>query len=438
LSTCEPKETTMKIGSTVAQCFSCGLLLPLFVAGSALATTHHVGTGESIGDALAVATAGDSVVVACGTYVENGLSVPNGVVLTSASGFADCVTIATIGGEPILTCAPPATLTQINGLTLAVAEGGFVTPVARGAGLRCDGASPAVQHCRFLDLEAAYGGAVYCSQEASPTFFRCEFGGNRAGVVGGALNLVGGSHPIVAYCLFSGNSTAIHVALGAHPRILGCTFVNNTGSLTGIDAGGVRVENSIIAAGGSAWSGDYESAPEFACTDIWGNVSDWSGWIAPQVDLSGNFAADPYFCGNSHQDAAWGLDETSPCAPGASTNCGLIGAFDVACSKSGVGEEPDTTGPPAATRLCGNRPNPFNPRTEIAFELRQAGPVSLAVYDLAGRLVRTLVHDVLPAGAHAATWDGLDRNGRTAAAGVYLIHLKADGTVDTRRVALVK
>jgi hypothetical protein len=68
-------------------------------------------------------------------------------------------------------------------------------------------------------------------------------------------------------------------------------------------------------------------------------------------------------------------------------------------------------GAPAALRLHPNQPNPFNPLTTIRFDLPAAGPVRLAVYDLAGRLVRVLVEEARAAGSHEAVWDGRDAAG---------------------------
>lgn len=78
---------------------------------------------------------------------------------------------------------------------------------------------------------------------------------------------------------------------------------------------------------------------------------------------------------------------------------------------------------PHGLTLSQNYPNPFNPATTISFALPARGTVNLAVYDLAGRLVRTLVNDVLAAGPHAILWDGQDQTGRMAASGIYLYRL---------------
>jgi len=88
--------------------------------------------------------------------------------------------------------------------------------------------------------------------------------------------------------------------------------------------------------------------------------------------------------------------------------------------------------------LAQNRPNPFNPRTEISFELARGGPATLRVYDASGRLVRTLVEGPLAAGRHRAAWDGLDALGRKATSGVYFYRLSAPGFDSARKMLLLK
>lgn len=92
---------------------------------------------------------------------------------------------------------------------------------------------------------------------------------------------------------------------------------------------------------------------------------------------------------------------------------------------------------PAAARLVGAQPNPFNPSTVIAWELDRSGPVRIAVYDLRGREVAVLAEGAFAAGAHDVTWNGCDARGRAAAAGAYLVRLTASGSVATRAVMLL-
>jgi len=58
------------------------------------------------------------------------------------------------------------------------------------------------------------------------------------------------------------------------------------------------------------------------------------------------------------------------------------------------------------TKLVNNYPNPFNPTTSIAFELAESGRVQLAIHDVQGRLVRTLISEVRNAGPGVEVWDG--------------------------------
>ncbi len=91
-----------------------------------------------------------------------------------------------------------------------------------------------------------------------------------------------------------------------------------------------------------------------------------------------------------------------------------------------------------ALRLSPNQPNPFNPSTTIAFEVPVAGSALLQVFDLRGRLVRTLVDESLPAGRHEARWDGRDADGRELPSAVYLSRLEAGGKVALGRMTLVR
>ncbi len=93
---------------------------------------------------------------------------------------------------------------------------------------------------------------------------------------------------------------------------------------------------------------------------------------------------------------------------------------------------------PAAFQLRGASPNPFNPATEIAFDLPSAQPVKLVIYSLDGRRVATLVDAGLPAGQHRAAWRGLDDAGRGVAAGTYLYRLAAGPFTATGKLNLVK
>ncbi len=106
-------------------------------------------------------------------------------------------------------------------------------------------------------------------------------------------------------------------------------------------------------------------------------------------------------------------------------------------------QSPSTAAPEGAAvaarpALLGNYPNPFNPRTTIAFSLPAAGHARLAVYDVRGALVTVLADDDLAAGRHAVAWQGCDAAGHAVAAGTYVYRLEAAGAVASGRLALVK
>ncbi|MFT5315955.1 MAG: hypothetical protein ACI9UK_001793, partial [Candidatus Krumholzibacteriia bacterium] len=84
-------------------------------------------------------------------------------------------------------------------------------------------------------------------------------------------------------------------------------------------------------------------------------------------------------------------------------------------------------------------PNPFNPATTISFDLADPATVSLSIYDVAGKRVRTLLAaDSKGAGRHDVQWQGRDEAGQVVAAGVYFYRLEAGKYSATRRMTLVK
>lgn len=93
---------------------------------------------------------------------------------------------------------------------------------------------------------------------------------------------------------------------------------------------------------------------------------------------------------------------------------------------------------PTVHRLVGAYPNPFNPRTEVSFELAEATHVRVDVHDVRGRLIRTLINESRPSGLHAVMWNGRDNSGSTVASGTYYLRFNAGDRVETRKVALLK
>jgi hypothetical protein len=78
---------------------------------------------------------------------------------------------------------------------------------------------------------------------------------------------------------------------------------------------------------------------------------------------------------------------------------------------------------PDKFQLFQNYPNPFNPSTTIAYQLPERKRVKLAIYDITGRQVRTLVDEVQLAGNYQTTWNGTDQSGNVVSSGVYVYRL---------------
>jgi len=89
--------------------------------------------------------------------------------------------------------------------------------------------------------------------------------------------------------------------------------------------------------------------------------------------------------------------------------------------------------------LAQNHPNPFNPVTEVAFTVPSgAGRVTLTIYDVGGRVVRTLVDGELPAGPAKVVWDGTGDSGQSLASGVYFAKLATGEQSAYRKMTLLK
>ena len=103
---------------------------------------------------------------------------------------------------------------------------------------------------------------------------------------------------------------------------------------------------------------------------------------------------------------------------------------------TGISDETDNL--PIVPTLMSNRPNPFNPATEIAFSLPARAHVRLTVYNILGQRVRTLMDETKTPGLHRVVWDGTDDAGQAAASGIYLYRMTTDDFVDVKKMLLLK
>ncbi len=84
-------------------------------------------------------------------------------------------------------------------------------------------------------------------------------------------------------------------------------------------------------------------------------------------------------------------------------------------------------------------PNPFNPVTKIAYSIREAGSVTIDVYNVAGKIVRTLLQSELDAGTQGfVVWDGTDDAGAKCASGVYFYRMNTPNFTESHKMVMLK
>jgi hypothetical protein len=121
----------------------------------------------------------------------------------------------------------------------------------------------------------------------------------------------------------------------------------------------------------------------------------------------------------------------------------LTGVLPVTCQQT---PDPSTDVPdtdeldmlPKVMALYQNVPNPFNPTTAIRFDLARDAHVDLHIYDVAGRLVRTLVNQPMERKRHEVVWDGLDNSGVSVPSGIYFYRLETADFTDTRKMVVLR
>ena len=98
----------------------------------------------------------------------------------------------------------------------------------------------------------------------------------------------------------------------------------------------------------------------------------------------------------------------------------------------------DNSAIPTEFKLHENYPNPFNPSTNIKFDIPENGLVSLIVYDLMGHKVTELVNTNMNSGFHNVSWNGTDNFGNTVSTGVYIYQLKTGNYSNTQKMLFIK
>jgi hypothetical protein len=188
-----------------------------------------------------------------------------------------------------------------------------------GGGIYCSGSFPQITDCIFLGnaATAGGGGGMCCTADAAPGVSGCVFAWNQAAQGGGGLDCRETSAPFLINCVLDHNIS------------------NGEGAcLASYDTSHPILDHTILSFGwgGEAVTCDLSVELALACCDVYGNeLGDYTGCIAGEASIHGNFSADPLFCGEANPLAYYAVAEDSPCAP-ENNPCGLVGVAGIGCA----------------------------------------------------------------------------------------------------------
>jgi predicted outer membrane repeat protein len=401
------------------------------------------GDFATIGAALAAASACDTILVAPGTYTEPTLVVDEAVVL-KGDGGAGAVIL-----DPFFTRAMTITAdATIEGLTFTdgFVSGGF--PGGYGGAVFIQGAAPVIKDCVFDANRATGGGGAIFATLGSPRIANNVFRNNHCNAVGGAIAFDTVTQGLITGNLFHDNDADNGAAIrtvNSSATIQLNTIAENVADVNGggvyvafpTSGSGIALTGNIVATNGAVSGGgifcESSVTVNLDCNDVWSNGTDYVGCSAGPND----FSLDPLFCDPAEAD--YGIPPESPCAPANSpAECGRVGAYDPATC-GGVIDVPANGGGTVPRRFAVHpaQPNPLSRATQVRVDLTEPADVRLTVFDVSGRLVRTVTDTRLMAGSHALGWDGRDASGQPVTAGVYFYELVAGAHRVTHKLVVV-
>jgi len=441
----------------------CLLLLP----ATSFATVIHVPSQEpTIQAGINAAAVGDTVILASGLYYGPGNRdidfLGKDITVRSHDNNPGTCTVFCQGtpADPhrgFIFQSGESSLARLEGITIS--EGylsGYGDLEENGGGIIClSGSSPTIRNCRITQCETTGCGAGFFSRNSAPTLIDCKIDNNHSGQCGGGVAVDGPDPFVMIGCLITDNecgngydgllinspSSIIYECTFANHRntavyaelpttLSNCTIVDNGIAVRSVY--NVVIENTLIAFNETAVYDIGISRYNITCSNIFGNDDgDWVATVEHLAGINGNISADPLLCDPGNWD--YSVAANSPCL---SDLCGTIGAVGV--GQCGTPSSVLAT-PELSFQLRGCYPNPFNPSTTISYVLGRDSAVQLQVFDVAGKLVRTLVDETsVAAGPHDVRWHGRDDDGQNVAAGVFLYVLTTPDGRDTGRMALIK
>ncbi|MCD4690067.1 DNRLRE domain-containing protein [bacterium] len=226
-----------------------------------------------------------------------------------------------------------------------------------------------------------------------------------------------------------------------------------------------QAELEVLVAGAAASEATLNLYRFFGCPshpytslDIYAGTTDWDEETWPVTQHLPHETNPVASCVFGPDNGWYAMDITAlvnSWLEGTRPNCGLViqarvgekwskfrsKEYSAASMRPFLDVEPDWTGvtdaDPSSSGL-GCAPNPFNPLTTLSYTLAVGSEIQLRLYDIRGRLVRSLVSGHMPAGRHEVQWDGRDENGAVLPSGCYMAMLETDEDCLRIKLSLVK
>ena len=429
----------------------------------------------TIQEAISASTDRDTIIVAPGTYSENINYNGKNIVIASYGlpyGNVDAFIQNTIidgggAGSVVTMNSGEDSSAVLYGFTIQNGNADY------GGGIMIESSEPTFEHLLIQDNQANYGGGVYARYDGEPIFnhvtvientagqgagmrFRddadakinyCRIQWNTSTGEGGGI-YCNNADPDISYTALVGNvanegGDAVYLKINCEAALTNTTLVGHGSPESDMNSAVFCVTNSAVQLKNSILWGNLGPNVEFSPTSnpnavtvnycdvengedgIWTNDNGTMNW------LDGNIDQDPLFCDSWNWN--FSLSEDSPCA-----ETGLdgdnIGAYDVGCGPAmsiveNILEE---------FSLKQNYPNPFNPATTIEYEIGKNSFVSLSVFDISGKKVKSLVNSFQTQGNYLTQWHGKNDFGTKVPAGLYLLRLETIDFTETKKLIFLK
>jgi hypothetical protein len=293
----------------------------------------------------------------------------------------------------------------------------------RGGGIYNAGGSPIVQNVWIYGHRSVAGGSAMYNTGANP-IIQNTIVYDRILNVNGSVPVITNSSIVLSKLINNDSSPLIYNTILWTPRAE--PVVENTGTSS------PSFRNSLVvgSGGSSSWDSGFgtdlgnniDDDPMFKGVTV-GDLHLWSS--SPAIEAGDNSAPNLPVTDLDGNPRIYG------------TNVDM-GAYEYQGPATGIEDDPAPT-LPKTFALHQNVPNPFNPTTIISYDVPVAGgKVALQVYDVAGRLVRTLVDGLETPGEKRVTWNGLNSQGNRVATGVYFYRMTAAGFTKTRKMVLLQ